>query len=210
MRLRGVVRNVVCCVAVSGLAISAIPSFAQLSPAQLKTQKDRAARATAARAQSKEGQAAVPANPTATISAGTQASAGKAAPALSAYVGIMPGSKVRGFDFTGHPSVVRAVKAALHGSAYQSQVLDDHVVLPPVARQGDLIVYTACEPHNCSFHNWAIVLPTSAREAAVCYYDSDSSEGARWFIRGDVSLVELNANCNLDLVPAQVALALAK
>jgi hypothetical protein len=44
MRLRNVVRKAVWGLAIVGLSIPVAPSFAQLSPAQLKAQKDRAAR----------------------------------------------------------------------------------------------------------------------------------------------------------------------
>lgn len=57
MRLRAVIRNVVCGAAIAGLTLSASPSFAQLSPAQLKAQRDRAARDAAARAQAEQRRA---------------------------------------------------------------------------------------------------------------------------------------------------------
>lgn len=51
MRLRNVVRRALCGLAIAGLTISAAPSFAQLSPAQLKAQKDRTAREAALQAE---------------------------------------------------------------------------------------------------------------------------------------------------------------
>ena len=47
MRLRNIVRRALFGFAIAGLTMSAAPSFAQLSPAQLKAQKDRAAAAQA-------------------------------------------------------------------------------------------------------------------------------------------------------------------
>jgi hypothetical protein len=132
------------------------------------------------------------------------------APAVSAYVGKYPFDKVRGMAFTQHPVVVRAVKAALLGSIIQSRVLDPNSTSGPIARQGDFIVSWACEPHNCGFHQWAIVLTGSGRKAAVCYYNEDLSEGARWFVDGSVGYVQHNGNCQFETVLAQVALTLVR
>ena len=112
--------------------------------------------------------------------------------------------------FTQHPAVLRAVKAALLGSVIQSRVLDPNSTSGPIARQGDFIVSWACQPHNCGFHQWAIVLTGSGRKAAVCYYNEDLSEGARWFVDGNVSFVQKNSNCQFEAVPAQVALTLVR
>lgn len=132
------------------------------------------------------------------------------APAIAAYVGKYPFDKVRGMAFTQHPVVVRAVKAALLGAIFQSRVLDPDSTSGPIVRQGDFIVSWACEPHNCGFHQWAIVLTGSARKAAVCYYNEDLSEGARWFIDGSVVFVQPDGNCQFETVPAQVALTLVR
>lgn len=57
MRLRNVVRRAFCGLAIVALMIPAAPSFAQLSPAQLKVQKDRAAREAALQAERQRAQA---------------------------------------------------------------------------------------------------------------------------------------------------------
>lgn len=132
------------------------------------------------------------------------------APALSAYVGKYPFDKVQGIAFTRHPVVVRQVQAAVQSSAIQSRVLDPDSTAGSIARQGDFIVSWACEPHNCGFHHWSIVLTGSGRKAAVCYYNEDLTAGARWFVDGSVRFVDSEGNCEVETVPAAVALMLVQ
>lgn len=136
--------------------------------------------------------------------------AAAAPPSLSTYIGKYPFDRVRGVTFLQHPLVLGAVRSALLGSIVRPIVLDPDSTSGPIARQGDFIVSWACEPHNCGDHQWSVVLPGSGRKAAVCYYNYDLSEGARWFVEGRIVLVEPNQTCQFDRVPAKIALSLVQ
>jgi hypothetical protein len=104
--------------------------------------------------------------------------------AIESYVGKYPWDKISGLSFLDHPIVRRAVSSAAPNSDVGATILEGGVA-GPIDRQGSLIVSTMCEPHNCSDHQWAVVLLAPRGPAAICYHDAAlMGEAGRWFVEG--------------------------
>ena len=85
-----------------------------------------------------------------------------------------------------------------------ARVLTNNVVTSPIVRLGGKIVYTGCEPHNCNWHNWAIVIDEKTRLADVCHFektDPDGAEIANWY-RSSGGRDTSMGQC-LDIVPRE-------
>lgn len=110
--------------------------------------------------------------------------AAAAAPSLTAYVGKYPSDKIAGVSLYQNPKFRSRVAEAAPNSAIRSTVLASGVETP-IEKQGALMVVQACEPHNCSDHQWTVAILAPSGPAAICYHDSDlmGAEG-RWFIKG--------------------------
>lgn len=121
------------------------------------------------------------------------------------YVGKYPFDKINGKKFVEHQIVAKAVNLAVQGSIVAPRVRDTDATSGIITKQDDLIVSWSCERHNCNNHQWAIVFSRSRQLASVCYYNSQLSDGARWFLKGDVIFISRFGDCQFDRVPDRVS-----
>jgi hypothetical protein len=133
-----------------------------------------------------------------------------AAPPVSAFVGKYPFDKIAGYTFLRLPSVRTAVRNAVFSDATQARVLNPNSVTSPITRNGEFVLSWACEPHNCAWHQWSIVVTPSGRKGAVCYYNEELMRGERWFVDGSPVLEGTTKKCDPDIIPSTVALALVR
>ena len=110
--------------------------------------------------------------------------AARPAPSLSSYVGKYPFDRVRGISLHGHPLYRALVRQAAPNATIRSTVLGTGVETP-IEQPGALIVVQACEPHNCTDHEWTVAIRLPRGPAAVRYQDTDTlGDEARWYIGG--------------------------
>lgn len=132
------------------------------------------------------------------------------APALSQYIGRYPFQKVAGLTFTAHPVVRRAVEDAVLDSVVRLRVLNSNQTAGPIAADGEFIINSGCEEHNCGDHNWKIIITRSGRKAAVCYYNEQLTDGAKWFIGGFSVFKQAGISCDNAGFPNPVRLAIVR
>lgn len=131
-------------------------------------------------------------------------------PEVAKWVGKYPSDKIDGFSFNSLPIVRRSVERAIFTRSTVEVVLSN-ATTEPIRQNGSLLVSGSCEPHNCSSHNWEIVILVPNGPAAICYHDQDLTGGSsRWFV-GGVAKFQSAGDCFSDLlVPPEVAAALVQ
>lgn len=98
---------------------------------------------------------------------------------LNQYDGKYPWDRVEGRTFLRHPTVIKAVEAAVPDPSIRKNVLSEKVVTGGIKVDGNMVRLNACEQHNCP-HNWMIGIDTRTGKALVCYQESTGSD-ATWF-----------------------------
>lgn len=98
---------------------------------------------------------------------------------LNRFDGKYPWDRVGGTTFLGHPTVIKAVEAAVPDPNVRKTVLSEKVVTGGITVERDFVSLSACEPHNCP-HNWTIRIDRRSGNALVCYQETMGSD-ATWF-----------------------------
>jgi hypothetical protein len=115
-------------------------------------------------------------------------------------VGKYPFDKVSGFTFVDHPIVRTSVRNAAPNRMMARQVLTPEVS-GTITLAGDVLASSSCQAHNCPGQNWAIAISRRTQKAAVCYYEKDLTDWARWFSGGELIYVDRGHGCDDDVPP---------
>ena len=82
--------------------------------------------------------------------------------------------RVDGKRFLEQPRVSAAVKH-LQGLPPEARqwIGSEDIVTVPIEAMAGVIIYKACEPHNCDQRNWSVSFDTSSDDARVCWKNED-------------------------------------
>ena len=108
-------------------------------------------------------------------------------PSFADYIGKYPSNSVGGVSFWRNPLVKKLVHRAVRNHKMARIILSGGVETPIADMEGDGVVANACEPHNCSDHNWSVAYNLADYSASnVCYYDAAGPAGrnGRYFPDG--------------------------
>lgn len=117
--------------------------------------------------------------------------------------------KIAGLSFIARPAVKTAVRAAAPSTIY-AIVLDPNSTSAPIEGSGNYLLSWACEPHNCGAHQWTLAIKSDGSKVAVCYYNEDLSDGARWFVGQMLVGKAPGSNCQITRIPSKVLTALGE
>lgn len=85
-----------------------------------------------------------------------------------------PFNRVDGKRFVEQPRVSAAIRHLQGLSAEARQwIASDDIVTVPIEAKASVIVYKACEPHNCDQRNWSVSFDTASDDALVCWKDEN-------------------------------------
>ena len=94
---------------------------------------------------------------------------------LSAYEGRYPFEPVSGYAFFDNPVVAEAVDAA--GGEGTIDWINGFDVAPPIERQEDALIASACEPRNCSGNSAAMAISLGGELIALCLFSQTGERG---------------------------------
>lgn len=134
----------------------------------------------------------------------------QSAPRLSEYFQAYPFDEIEGIKFLDHPQVEATVRRAINIVWLQEMILSGDATAGPIDGVNGFMLSWACEAHNCNRHNWTVVAPIGGSEGALCYYNADLSNGARWFVDGEMVYDMLMLDCQRTDIPRSVLRALER
>ena len=106
----------------------------------------------------------------------------QAAPSLTRYAGHYPFDKVGGVAFLDAPVVVAAVEAVVPDAAVRRSVLSGDGPGTPIAARGGKLIAWGCETHDCSNHDWSILIAPGGGNVQICYHDAATmQQRSRWY-----------------------------
>lgn len=106
----------------------------------------------------------------------------RTAPSLTRYAGHYPFDKVGGVAFLDATAVVAAVKAVVPDAAVRRSVLSGDGPGTPITMRGGKLIAWGCETHDCSDHDWSILIARDGGGVQVCYHDAATmQERSRWY-----------------------------
>lgn len=94
---------------------------------------------------------------------------------LSAYEGRYPFESVNGYAFFDNPVVAEAVDAA--AGAGTIDWINGFDVAPPIERQEDALIASACEARNCSGNSAAMAISLGGELIALCLFSQTGEHG---------------------------------
>jgi hypothetical protein len=116
---------------------------------------------------------------------------------LSAYIGKYPYEKRDEKSFWGQKAVVAVATAALNNLETPPSSMEGGVESPIEAVGDGFIFASACEPHNCDAHNWAVVIDKTGSRGFVCEYNRDGdSKSQGYFVHGTRLPLNLGDDCS--------------
>lgn len=106
-----------------------------------------------------------------------------AAPNLSAYVGKYPFDEVEGVTFKNHPAVQAGLAKTVTNARIRTAITTTQGPSAPIAMVDGKVAAWSCQQHNCSEHQWAILIDPATGATDVCYQNDPAMVSeTRWFL----------------------------
>ncbi|WP_267395693.1 MULTISPECIES: hypothetical protein [unclassified Sphingomonas] len=104
---------------------------------------------------------------------------------ISAYVGHYPTEAVEGVTFYDRTEVANALVGAVGDDKIRRTMTAHEATTTPIFQRGPSLGAHGCEAHNCSDHNWTLLVRADGNTAEACYHDASTMGNAsRWYAGG--------------------------
>ena len=129
---------------------------------------------------------------------------------LTKYFQKYPFDSVDGETFWQNRNVQEVVRRSVSSKFLQEMLLDAGSTTAPIDGVGGYMQAWACEQHNCGDHNWVVAIKNDGSKGAVCYFNKDLSNGARWFVNAQKVFDAPFGQCETGRLPRSVLRSLSE